>query len=272
MDYLDLLKQVLTAYIYPESADRIVECTKERSLKRLICRPIVRLLARAGFRLVRVGKFDPALRAEGIDWPMFGYTMIGLKRLDNVQYAIETVIKENIPGDIAECGAWRGGCGIFMRAVLKQHGISDRTIWLADSFEGLPKPDAQKYPSDIGSDFSEYDFLSVSLETVKRNFERFGLMDAQVKFLKGWFKDTLPTAPFQKLAVLRADGDLYESTMQVLESCYEKVSPGGFIIIDDYNAFPPCKEAVTEFRARRKINSPIIKIDAMSIYWRARAD
>lgn len=80
-----------------------------------------------------------------------------------------------------------------------------------------------------------------SLEEVQENFRRYNLLDDQVQFLKGWFCDTLPTAPIEKLAVLRLDGDLYESIMDGLNALYDKVSPGGFIIVDDYGDFEPCR-------------------------------
>jgi O-methyltransferase len=268
MDYLDLLKKVLTGFVFPESADKVIELSPGFSPKKLIVRAIIRVAATRGVRLVRAGRFDPEMRSEGRDWPMIAYTMVGLRRLDNVQQAIETVIREDIPGDIIECGVWRGGCAIFMRAVLKAYGVTDRRIWAADSYEGLPKPNVASFPADKGYDLSENQYASVPLENVKQNFERFGLLDDQVKFIKGWFKDSLPDAPIRQLAVLRADGDLYESTMQILENLYDKVSPGGFIIVDDFNSWPPCKKAVTDFRKKRSIVTPIEMIDWTGVYWR----
>lgn len=265
--YLDLFKKTLTAYVFPESADRWLEAGSGLSPKSLIKRAAIKLAGAAGWRLVKPGKFDESERIDGRDWPSLAYTMVGLKRLDNIQMAIETVLKENIAGDVVECGVWRGGCSIFMKAVLNSHGDATRNVWCADSFEGLPKPDA-KFPEDKDYDISEIEYMSVPLERVKQNFRRFDLFDDRVKFLKGWFKDTLPTAPIDKISILRADGDLYESTMQILDNLYSKVSPGGFVIIDDYRNWPPCKAAVTEFRAKKQITSPIIDIDWCSVYWR----
>ena len=266
--YLTLLKQTLTASIYPESAYHIRECSNRMTLNSIICRNVLRLISLSGYSLIKVRKFDPEMRAAGMDWPLCGYTMIGHKRLDNVQLAIETALKEGVPGDIVECGVWRGGCAMFMRAVLQMHAITNRTVWAADSFEGMPKPSPGTFAADKGWDLSYSSYLSVSLEDVQRNFSLFGLLDEQVRFLKGWFENTLPTAPIKQIAVLRADGDLYESTIQILDNLYDKVSPGGFVIIDDYGAWPPCKQAVTDFRARRGIVSPIEMIDWSGIYWR----
>src|SRR5262249_42859847 len=150
------------------------------------------------------------------------------KRLDNIQFAIETILEENIPGDLIETGIWRGGAVIFMRGVLAAYGIVDRIVWAADSFEGVPPP---TYPQDANLDLSPrvYPFLVVSLEQVSELCARYDLLDGQVRFLKGWFKDTLRTAPIEKLAMLRLDGDLYESTIDALDPLYAKVSDGGFV-------------------------------------------
>ena len=233
-NYLELLKRVLTGALFPESADQPMQPSAVSSPKAAIRNFIINVAAKKNIRLVKRGRYDAAAREEGRDWPSIAYTMVGMKRLNNVQHAIETALSHNIPGDIVECGVWRGGCTIFMRAVLDAHNVSDRIVWAVDSFEGLPKPDTVKYPADQGYDLSQIDYLSIPLEAVRGNFDRFGLLDQQVQFLKGWFKDTLPTAPIGTIAVLRADGDLYESTQDILNNLYDKVSPGGFVIIDDY--------------------------------------
>jgi Macrocin-O-methyltransferase (TylF)/Methyltransferase domain len=174
-----------------------------------------------------------------------------------------------VPGDFLEAGVWRGGTCIFMRALLKLRGITDRTVWVADSFEGLPKPSLD---ADRNYDLSAISMLSVSQEDVQAAFQRFGLLDGQVKFLKGWFKDTLPNAPVERLAVLRMDGDLFESSTDILKALYHKVAPGGFVIVDDYYAAPPCKAAVDEFRARTGIAAPIRDIDGTGVFWRKPAE
>lgn len=99
-------------------------------------------------------------------------------------------------------------------------------------------------------------------------FERYGLLDEQVSFLEGWFKDKLPEAPIDTLAVLRPDGDLYESTMDALNPLCAKVARGGFIIVDDYYALQQCGRAVNDFRAAHSIADPMHKIDDQSVYWR----
>ena len=211
-------------------------------------------------------RYEPEWRENGLDWPTMAQSMIGNRRMLNLWQACEDVIARGVPGDFIETGAWRGGACIFMRAILKTYGIGDRTVWVADSFRGLPAPDAQAYPADGGSPFHTVPELAVSLETVRQNFRGYGLLDDQVRFLEGWFKDTLPAAPIERLAILRLDGDMYESTMDALRALYGKLSPGGHVIIDDYSV-PNCYKAVHDFRAAHGVVEPVRLIDDDSAFW-----
>jgi O-methyltransferase len=206
-------------------------------------------------------------RLFGKDWPRDAHSMVGKLRLNNLQYCVEKVITNDVPGDFIETGVWRGGSCILIKAVLSALAITDRRVWLADSFAGLPPPDPETYPLDADLDLSVYKELAVSLETVKENFRKYDLLDDSVCFLPGWFRDTLPTAPIERLAVLRLDGDLYESTMIALESLYHKLSKGGFLIVDDFGCIGQCKSAVFDFRARNNITEPILEIDWTGAYW-----
>jgi O-methyltransferase len=195
-------------------------------------------------------------------------TMIGLARLDNIQECIAHIEEDAVNGDFCETGVWRGGATIFIAACAKVYcsSSSPPLIWVCDSFEGLPPPNAAAYP--VTSDpHHTYKFLAVSQDEVQRNFFRYGLLDDNVKFLKGFFKDTLP-GPIDKLSLLRLDGDMYESTIQVFEALYDKVLPGGFIIVDDYGALFECREATKDFRKARSITDPIMHIDWTGVYWR----
>jgi O-methyltransferase len=200
----------------------------------------------------------------------FSHTMVGRRRLDNIEACLDKVRLDGIPGDLIETGVWRGGASIFMRGYLAVHCMAGRRVWVADSFEGLPKP---TFPQDEGYDFSaeRMPVLAVSLEEVMENFRRYDLLDEQVTFLKGWFKDTLPEAPIERLAVARLDGDLYESTMDALQALYGKIAPGGFVIIDDYGDFEPCRRATDEFRQAHAIRAPIERIDWAGVFWRKPA-
>ena len=204
----------------------------------------------------------------GTIWPSRAHTMIGMPRLDNIQHCIETVLEDGVPGDLIETEVWRGGATILMRGILKAYGVTDRKVWVADSFEGLPEGDHNRYPPDANSEFHTYADLAVSFAEVAENFKRYDLLDDQVRFLKGWFRDTLPTAPIEKLAVMRLDGDMYESTMDALVNLYPKLSPGGFAIIDDYNAVKACNDAVNDFRKDRGITAELVLIPGCGAFWR----
>ena len=154
-----------------------------------------------------------------------------------------------------------------MRAIFHTYGVKNRRVWLADSFEGLPPPDPLVYPADADDAFHTYADLAVSLDAVKQNFAKYGLLDDQVMFLKGWFKDTLPTAPIERLALLRLDGDMYESTIDALRHLYDKLSPHGFVIVDDYRVVEGCRKAVDDFRKLRGIDDLIKEIDGVGVYW-----
>ncbi len=232
--------------------------------------PVRALLARRQLQLVRRVSADT--RAGGQDWPMGAETMIGLRRLDNIEDCIAAVIRDRVPGDLLEAGVWRGGATIFMRAVLNAYGDTDRVVWVADSFQGLPKPDPDRFPADEGDKHWTWPQLAVSLEDVQANFARYGLLDGRVRFLAGWFRDTLPQAPVQRLAVLRVDADMYESTMEVLTSLYPKLSAGGYVIIDDYGDVPGCRMAVDDFRTSNGITQDLRAIDGAGVFWQRETD
>jgi O-methyltransferase len=219
------------------------------------------------FKVVGGDVYDSSIREVGRDWPSMAHTMIGVKRLANLRQLVESVIANHIPGDFIETGVWRGGACILMRAVLKAYNVKDRRVWVADSFQGVPAPDLEKYPADEGSDYHTFSELSVSFEDVRRNIEKYGLLDDQVVFLKGWFKDTLPQAPIERLALLRLDGDLYESTIVALNALYDKLSIGGYVIVDDYHVVPGCKNAIGDFFTSRNISPELSEIDGVGVFW-----
>lgn len=264
--YLDLLKKCLTRYVFGENYWPL-EAFPNRGFKRRLYNTVRPLLESRQLGIVRRSAFDPEKREQGLDWPGSGETLIGLRRLDNLQDCIVDVLENRVPGDLIETGVWRGGATIFMRAVLRAFGDRERTVWVADSFQGLPRPDAELYPADRGDDAWRRPELAISLEEVKRNFERYSLLDEQVQFLVGWFRDTLPAAPIERLAVLRLDGDLYESTTVALTSLYPKLSKGGYVIVDDFGAVPNCRKAVEDFRRERGITEEVKPIDWTGVYW-----
>lgn len=211
-------------------------------------------------------------RHLGRDWPTMAMSMVGRVRLDNLQDCIEDVISRRVPGDFIETGVWRGGCTILMRAVLASYDITDRVVWAADSFCGLPPPRPDIFPADEGDPHHTFDYLRVDVNSVRRNFEKFGLLDEQVRFVEGFFSETLPAIAAQQFAVLRLDGDMYESTYVALENLYPKLAPGGYVIIDDYGVLPRCAAAVETYRAATGITEPLIEVDWSARYWMKPVD
>jgi O-methyltransferase len=218
----------------------------------------------------RAGAYDEQMRKMGQDWPSKAFTMIGVRRLTNLRDLCERSIQANVPGDFIETGVWRGGACIMMRAVLAAYGETGRKVICADSFRGIPPSNPDQYPADRGKNWDSYRELAITQKDVAEAFNKFGLLDQQVEFLEGWFKDTLPTlSPDRTFAVIRLDGDLYESTIQALEHLYPKLSPGGYAIIDDYG-LPPCEKAVQHYRKRNAIDAPIQPIDGMGVWWQKK--
>jgi O-methyltransferase len=213
-----------------------------------------------------VDGFDRSYRDEGLDWPSTALTMVGRRRLHNFRVLIERTIDDGVPGDILEAGVWRGGASILARAVLASRGVTDRRVIVADSFEGLPPP-SEEFPADAGADFHTHPELAVPLEQVRANFDRFGLLDDQVVFLEGWFRDTMPLVESEALAVLRLDGDMYESTVVPLVHLYDRLSPGGWVIVDDYYLMAACQAAVRDFFTDRGIEPQLHAIDHIGVYF-----
>ncbi len=266
--YLDLMKKVLTRALMARGMER--HTIQPRGLKSRLVDQVNRLAGRFGLELVRLA---PS-RAE--DYLESGHeaenrvedaeTMLGTRQLDHMQRCILDVVERNVPGDLLEAGVWRGGMTIFMRAALKAYGIGDRKVWVADSFAGLPAIDGRQetFAWQSGD-------MAVSLDTVRSNFARYGLLDESVEFLKGFFSETLRDGPIKRLAILRVDADLYGSTMDVLRNLYPVLSAGGYAIFDDYQNLPDCRRAVDEFRGDQGITEEIRRIDARAVYWQKQS-
>lgn len=262
--YLDTLRRALTGSgdTYPY---RIVKRPKPA-----LEAAIFDALQSHGIDLVTRAPPGHDLHREGGGWPVAGVTMLGERRLEHLQGCVEAILDEEVPGDLIETGVWRGGATILMRGVLRAHGVTDRRVWVADSFEGVPAPDAERFPADRGDRLHTQPALAVTLDEVKADFEAYGLLDEQVRFLPGWFRDTLPGLEYERWSLVRLDGDLYESTLIALEHLYPSLAPEGFLIVDDYGAMPACKAAVEHFREDHGITEPLETIDWTGVAWRKR--
>lgn len=267
--YLALLKRWLTRADFGDTFRPYLP-KPQRRRRRALALVVRGWLRQRGLELMRVGEADPQRRALGRDRTPTGETMIGIRRLDHLEACIADVLAKDIPGDLIETGVWRGGAVIFMRAVLAAYGDPARRVWVADSFAGLPDSDADRFREDRRHLHWLDHEPAVSLEIVKRNFERYDLLDERVRFLVGWFRDTLPGAPIDALALLRLDGVTYDSTLDALRPLYPKLSPGGYVIVDDWQ-LQGCRYAVEDYRREHAISEPLLDVDGAAVYWQKRA-
>jgi len=244
--YLDLVERAITGRLFEESK-------AERALANFVQRIRRPYLTRKG----------------ALPWPLRAHTMLRSARLRNLRQLVEATLHEGVPGDYIETGVWRGGACIFIRAILKAYGITDRKVYCADSFEGLPKG---RHPLDKRDRLHKFSELAISEEQVRKNFEVYGLLDEQVVFLKGWFRDTLPSLTDERFAVIRLDGDMYESTHDALTHLYPRLSPGGFAIILDYGVIKACSRAVHDYLDAHSLKPDIVPVDRSCVWWRKPAN
>ena len=262
--YLNLLKKALVNWLYPEHELQIRylqgagvatdEITRNRYMRDI--------------RMHETSNYRQLLDNKRQGYPtVLAHTLIGLRRLHHLEYCARQLFADQVAGDFFEAGVCQGGALIFLRALQIALGESHRKTWGADSFQGLP---AAETLQDEGLNFTEsaYPWLAISQQTVQEHFQRYELWDQHVQLIPGWFENSLPSLDVGPIALLRLDADLYKSTMDVLDNLYDKVSAGGFIIVDDYGAFTPCKIAIDEFRAARGISAPLQWIDWTGVFWR----
>ncbi len=265
--YIELVKKTLIDHLKINSYEYYLLEIVNLNWKTASLFPLHKLLKKKNFGICKIKYVSENDQVNGYDWPSNALTMIGLNHLNNIEFCVRNIINDKIEDDFIETEVWRGGATILMRAFLKDFNINDRNVWLADSFEGLPKPNTKLYPEDRQSNLHKHKILTATKEKVEKNFKSFDLPDDKVILLKGWFKNTLPTLEVEKFSLLRLDGNLYESTHLAQKYLYPKVFSRGYVIVDDYNAFSYCKAAVDTFRKENKIEEPLIKIDKEAIYW-----
>jgi hypothetical protein len=192
------------------------------------------------------------------------HTLLGRRKLDRLERIVVDCLERGVPGDLIEAGVWNGGAAIFMRAVLAAYGDRSRRVWLADTFAGIP---ASRRPAGDPVD-AWPDRWVAPLARVRQAFARYGLLDRQVRFLRGDFARTLHRAPLRRLALVRLDADSYESTRAALEALYPRISPGGYLYVDDWH-LPGCRAAVLEYRRAHGIVEPIDR--SLNAMWQVGA-
>lgn len=202
---------------------------------------------------------------QGHTWPKHAVSMGGVDAMWNVADLLEKVLSDRVAGDFVETGVWKGANGILARKLLDAANDQTRTVWCMDSFAWLPPPSA-KYAGDKGDKHHTFAILNpvlrADLPAVEGIYRRFGIdvndPSQRTKLVKGFFNETAPVVARQlsAVAILRLDGDMYQSTWEVLIAMYEKVSVGGFVIVDDYG-LPGAKQATDDFRECASIDAPL---------------
>jgi hypothetical protein len=178
---------------------------------------------------------------------------------------VSTTVKENIPGDVIETGSWKGGAAFVamkVLSILDQRQL--RRVYVCDSFKGIPSPpsDRQYNTEDHNANFPV--FSEASSKRLLADAQRLGVTMDPSEVLEGYFNETLPALvashPSIQFSVIRLDGDTYFSTMDALCTLYSRLSPGGFVIVDDYIDWAGCREAVDDFRRQQGIRDPIVLV------------
>lgn len=200
------------------------------------------------------------------------YSLVGVGGLEVTYKTVKNVCDRDILGDIVELGVARGGCAALMASVMFDKylcGRIQRKLWLFDSYEGLPDPTDMDFNSELGNGTGEHvrplpkGSCLGQLDEVKHlMLKKNDFPRQRIEFVKGWFDKTVPVTKkeIQEIAVLRIDGDWYESTKCCLENLYDKVSHGAYVIVDDYQSCYGCRRAVDEFIQKKEI-APQIKFD-----------
>jgi len=217
-----------------------------------------------------VGPFQPIARKYGLDWPPMGYTMVGTARLENFRAAIEEVNRKKIPGDVMELGVWRGGAMIMATAVSKEYksmgGTMDRRMYVLDAFEDIP---ASSYGVSRA-------FLFNTEAAVIDHFKTYNAYDSNVHFVRGLFKNTVPKMAtddsIQQIAVLRVDGNFYDSYQDSLYYMYGKVPVGGIVIFDDVMSHKAVMRCWLDFKADHGLPEELNRIDVHSAWFRKTKD
>jgi O-methyltransferase len=203
-------------------------------------------------------------------------TMTTFPRCKTLWQICQGVFQRNVPGALVECGVWRGGSTGLMGLALRSHGQT-RPVHLFDSFEGLPEPGPRDgaVAKDYSGGRAEGRLTPIARCDANQGHVRSFLLEQlkldsnQVHFHRGWFQDTVPADAkgIGPIAVLRLDGDWYDSTKICLEHLYPLLSAGGAVIMDDYYCWEGCKTATDEYRTKHGITDPLIQVDNSCCYW-----
>jgi cephalosporin hydroxylase len=277
--YLDLLKGALLDEHYMENEVRIDHLVRHllaesQPTPNAVRDPVRQMKDKTRQMLAarRAGKLGDD-RGDILGY--FPYSTMGRVRLDHLQRCLDAVRTDKVKGDLVECGTGRGGGGVFLRGYAAVWEMTDRRVWIADTFRASPSlPDdlhetSQEAVEILGGGPGLPD-LRADLNTVRDAFQRFDLLDDRLRFLQGDYRDTLPTSPIRSIALLRLGDDLEDACGTILDALYDRVTPGGFVVVEDFLS-PAARKSIEDFRERRGIDDPIEQVDWSGVVWRKGA-
>jgi len=199
------------------------------------------------------------------------YSMVSVERMYALYQAVEYVVKSGISGDLVECGVWKGGSSMCMAHSLLNNGVADRTLYLYDTYEGMPMPSAKDRRLENGTPALEdwqawqkggrNEWAYSPIEEVRQNMASTGYPEGRIVYVKGLVEKTIPATRPASIALLRLDTDWYESTLHELVHLFPLLSTGGVFIVDDYGHFSGSREAVDEYFSNQKISILLNRID-----------
>jgi cephalosporin hydroxylase len=260
--YLDLLKSALLDEHYLDNEVRLwylADCiSRNRAPDKAMLRDPVRQMKQKKLQLEN-SRRTGAL-SEQSEWSaLLPYTEVGRTRLEALEKCLDRVRAKGVEGHLVDCGTGRGGAAIFMRGYLDAYELTDRDVWVADSFRAS---------KDAAAGLLN---LSADLNIVRDGFQSFDVLDERVHFLQGLYGETLPGAPIDQVALLRIGGGVGGSSRDVLDALYGKVVPGGLVVIDGY-AEEACQRAVDEFRTVNGLEQAVERLDWTGICWQKGTD
>lgn len=198
------------------------------------------------------------------------FTMTSPERVHALVTAVEYIVRSEIPGDMVECGVWRGGSMMAVALTLKRLGADGRHLRLYDTFTGMPPArnidadlsgrKASKLLEEQDPEISDV-WARANLEEVRGNMRETGYPSENISYVKGKVEETLPARAPDRIALLRLDTDWYASTRHELEQLYPRLSPGGVLIIDDYGHWQGARKAVDEYIEKLGIPILLCRID-----------
>jgi len=197
------------------------------------------------------------------------YTLTTPGKIEALAQAVEYAVSRPVPGAFVECGVWRGGSMMTVALTLLRLGVTDRELYLFDTFEGMPEPGEEdvkqggRHASEVlrnsGRDSSVW--AIAGFDEVRDSVQGTGYPEDKIHFVQGGVEETVPEHAPAEIALLRLDTDWYASTKHELVHLYPRLAPGGVLIIDDYAYWRGARQAVDEYVREKELTLLLIRID-----------